>query len=154
MTQGYHFNFASVCKNSILSILKLTQVSKATGLDSLSGRFLKDREALLAKSTIGDLCNLSINSEKIPDLCKVVKLKPLYKNGFITHPCNYTLPSLLPLISKVIEKVIPDQTSKYLSEFPELHLPIWFLKKALYNFFPFLFEWQNFRGLWQKLDML
>ena len=77
MTQGYHFNFASVCKNSILSILKLTQVSKATGLDSLSGRFLKDREALLAKSTIGDLCNLSINSEKIPDLCKVVKLKPL-----------------------------------------------------------------------------
>ena len=65
--------------------------------------------------TIGDLCNLSINSEKCPDLLKV--FKPLYKNNSITQSCNYTLPSLLQLISKVTEKVIPDQTSKYLSEF-------------------------------------
>ena len=41
MIQGSHFNLASVSKNSILTNLKSAQVSKAAGLDSLSGCFLK-----------------------------------------------------------------------------------------------------------------
>ena len=50
--QGSHFNLASVSKNSILTILKSTQVSKAAGLDSLSGWFLKDGAKFLAKPII------------------------------------------------------------------------------------------------------
>ena len=111
MIQGSHFNLASVSKNSILTI---SQVSKAAGLDGLSGRFLKDGAKFLAKP-ISDLCNLSINSEKFPDSCKVAKLRPLYKKGSLTQPCNYRPISLLPLISKVIEKVIHDQTSTFLN---------------------------------------
>ena len=61
MIQGSHFNLASISKNSILTILKLTQVSKAAGLDGLSGRFLKDG-AKFSAIPISDLCNLSINS--------------------------------------------------------------------------------------------
>ena len=114
MIQGYHFNLASISKNSVLTILKSTQVSKAAGLDGLSGRFLKDGAKFLAKP-ISDLCNLSINSEKFPDSCKVAKLRPLYKKGSLTQPCNYRPISLLPLISKVIEKVIHDQTSTFLN---------------------------------------
>ena len=70
MIQGSHFNLASVSENSILTILKSTQVSKAAGLDSLSGCFLKDKAKFLAKP-ISDLCNLSINSENFSDNCKV-----------------------------------------------------------------------------------
>ena len=103
MIQGSHFNLASVSENSILTILKSTQLSKAACLDSLSGRFLKGGAKFLAKP-ISDLCNLSINSEKFPDLCKVAKQKQLYKKGFLTQPCNYRPLSLLPLISKVIKK--------------------------------------------------
>ena len=36
------FNLATVSENTILNILKNTNVSKAASLDSLSGRFLKD----------------------------------------------------------------------------------------------------------------
>ena len=54
---------------------------------------------------ISDLCNVTIISEKFPDPCKVAKPKPLYKKGSVTDPCNYRPISLLPLISKVIEKV-------------------------------------------------
>ena len=39
---GDYFHLASVWENSILTILKATQVSKAAGIDNLSGRFLKD----------------------------------------------------------------------------------------------------------------
>ena len=44
--------------------------------------------------------------------------------------------------------------SQYLSEFEKfiIHLPIWFPKKAYYRFLPFLFEWQNFKGLQQGFD--
>ena len=81
MIQGSHFNLASVSENSILTI------SKSTGLDSLSGLFLKDGAKFLAKP-ISDLCNLSINSENFPDSCKVAKLIPLYKKGSLTQACN------------------------------------------------------------------
>ena len=99
-------------KNSILIILKTPQVSKAAGIDNLSGRFLKDGAKVLSKP-ISDLCNLSITSEKFPDPCKISKPKSLYKKGSLTEPCNYRPISLLPLISKVIEKVIQDQTSTF-----------------------------------------
>ena len=70
MIQGSHFNLTSVSENSILTILKSTQVSKAAGLDGLSGSFLKDAVKFLTKP-VSDLCNLSINSEKFSDSRKV-----------------------------------------------------------------------------------
>ena len=108
------FNLATVSENTILNILKNTNVSKAAGLDNLSGRFLKDGAEVLAEP-ITDLCNLSITSGKFPDSCKLVKLKPLYKKGSLTEASNYGPISLLPLISKVIKKIIHDQASTFLN---------------------------------------
>ena len=64
---------------------------------------------------ITDLCNLSITSGKSPDSCKIAKLKPIYKKGSLTEGSNYWPLALLPLISKVMEKVIHDQTSAFLN---------------------------------------
>ena len=99
---------------TILTIFKNTKVSKAAALDNLSGCFLKDDAKVLDKP-VTDLCNLSITSGKFPDSCKYVKLKPIYKKGSLTEASNYRPISLLPLISKVIEKVIHDQTSTFLN---------------------------------------
>ena len=113
MILGDYFHLASISENSILAILKATQVSKAAGIDNLSGRLLKDEAKVLSKP-ISDLYNLSITSEKFPDIYKVAKLKPLYKKGSLTEPCNYRPISLLPLISKAIENVIHYQTTIFL----------------------------------------
>ena len=60
--------------------------------------------------------NLSISqSGKFPDSCKIAKLKPLYKKGSLSEASNYRSISLWPFISKVIEKIIHDQTSAFLS---------------------------------------
>ena len=83
-----YFHLASVSENSILTILKATQGSKAAGINNLSGRFPKGGAKVLSKP-ISNLCNLSITSEKFLDPCKVAKLKPLYKKGSVTEPCNY-----------------------------------------------------------------
>ena len=98
----------------MLIIFKNINISKAAGLDNLSGHFLKNVAKVWAKS-ITDLCNLSVTSEKFPDSCKIAKLKEIYKKGSLTEASNYRPISLLPLISKVIEKVIYNQTSVFLN---------------------------------------
>ena len=52
---------------------------------------------------------------KFPDSCKIAKLKPIYKKGSLTEASNYRPICLLLLMSKVIEKVIHNQTSAFLS---------------------------------------
>ena len=83
-------------------------------MDNLSGRFLKDGAKVLAKP-ITDLFNLSITPGKFPNSCKLAKLKARYKKGSLTEASNYRPISLLPLIWKVIEPVIHDQTSAFLN---------------------------------------
>ena len=62
------------------------------------------------------MCNLSINYSVFPTDCQVAKLKLLYKKGSTALPRNYRSISLLPLKSKIIEKVIHDQTQAFLDE--------------------------------------
>ena len=106
------FNFATVSENAILNILKNTNVFKAAGLDNLPGRFLKDGAEVLAKP-ITYLCNFSITSGTFPGSCKITQLKPICKKDSLTEASNYRPITLLPLISKVIKKVIHDQTSAF-----------------------------------------
>ena len=79
--------------------------SKSARLDNLTGKFLRDDASVLA-APISDLCNLSISFSVFPDDCKIAKLKPIYKKESKTEPKNYKPISLLPLISKIMEKVI------------------------------------------------
>ena len=68
------FNLATVSENTILNILKNTNVSKAADVGNLYGRFLKDGAEVLAKPIIY-LCNLSITSGTFPESCKNSKAK-------------------------------------------------------------------------------
>ena len=92
--------------------LSCTNVHKATGKDELSSRFLKDGLQVLSKP-ISELCNLSIKSGHFTDSCKISKLKPFFKKVRQGKPSNYKPISLLPLISKGIEKIIIEQTSSF-----------------------------------------
>ena len=73
--------------------------------------------------TISELCNLSMILGSFPNACKTAKVKPLFKKGSKTDPSNYRPISLLPLLSKVNERVALDQTEEFLS-----------LNKILYNY--------------------
>ena len=94
-------------EENVLKLLKNMDTDKAPGLDNLSARFLKDGANVLAKP-ITQICNLYIKFSIFPTKCQIAKLKPLFKKGSTTLPKNYRLISLLPIISKIIEKVIHD----------------------------------------------
>ena len=109
------FKFSDVTEGHGLQLLKNMNVDKAAGIDNLSGKFIKDGANILAKP-ISELCNLSIRYSVFPKDCWIAKLKPLYKKGSTALPKLYRPISLHPLISKIIQKVIHDQTQAYLDE--------------------------------------
>ena len=103
------FAFEPTTHAVVLKLLEDLNPSKSAGLDNIAGKFLKEGASILA-SPLTDLCNLSTSLSSFPDECKVAKLKPLYKIETKTKPKNYRPISLLPLISKIIEKIIHNQT--------------------------------------------
>ena len=110
--RGKNFSFAPVAPDTILKLLKQLNPAKSAGIDSLTGKFLKEGAPVLA-SPIADLVNLSISLSVFPDDCKIAKLKPLYKKEAKTKPKNYRPISLLPLLSKIIERRIHNQTQEF-----------------------------------------
>ena len=109
------FKFLNVTEDHVLQLLKGMNVDKAAGIENLSGKFLKDGANILAKP-ISELCNLSIKYSLFPKDYQIAKLKSLNKKGSTTLPKNYRAISLLPLISKIVEKVNHDQTQAFLDK--------------------------------------
>ena len=102
-------------EEQVLKIMQDIKSSKAAGIDKLSGRFLKNGAYILAKPDSA-LCDLSISRSVLPSAWKVVKLKPIFKKGKKNDPSNYRPTSLLPIISKINEKVVRDQTNAFFSD--------------------------------------
>ena len=108
------FHIKSTSEEKVFTIMENIEISKASGIDKLPKRFLKDGAKILSK-LLSEICNLLISHGIFPNICKVVKLKPIFKKGKEINPSNYRPISLLPLISKIIEKVVHNQTNEFLS---------------------------------------
>ena len=95
-------------------------INKATGTDMIGPRLLK----LAAPYIVGEItfiCNHSINNSIFPTKWKEAKVTPLHKSGPHDDVNNYRPISILPILSKVLEKHVHDSLSEYLQEFSLLH---------------------------------
>ena len=113
--ENNNFTLKPTTYKNVLSLLEKINPNKSVGIDYLGGRFLKDGAKVLAKS-ITELFNLSIERSIFSDACKIAKLKPLYKKGSKIEPKNYRPISLLPLVSKIFERIVHSQTQNYLDK--------------------------------------
>ena len=57
-----------------------------------------------------------ISLNKFPSVFKLAKVKTIFKKGQKTNVSNHKPTPLLPIISKVIEKVVHEQTTKFLND--------------------------------------
>ena len=94
-------------------MLKNLDAAKASGIDQISARFLKDGAPVTTCHL--SLTNLSIKLDTFPSKCKTAKIKPLFKRGIKIQAKNYRPVSLLSLISKVIDRKIDSQSNTGLS---------------------------------------
>ena len=77
--------------------------SKSTGLDGIGASPLKLAAPAIADS-ITYICNLSIKTKSFPEKWKEAKVTPIFKKGK-TDDCSYYRPiSVLPILSKILEK--------------------------------------------------
>ena len=65
--------------------------------------------------------NLSLSAAKFPAEWKKAKVIPLLKKGDPLCPSNYRPVALLPILSKVLEKVVFKQVLEYVEENGILH---------------------------------
>ena len=85
---------------------------KSSGPDGLSLNLLKDIKLELAKP-ITLIINQSLNTGIFPDKLKIAKITPIHIQNDKTRIDNYRPISLLPAISKIIERAIFDQITTY-----------------------------------------
>ena len=97
----------------VINQLKNLQRRKATGIDDLPSNMLKDCRDFISKP-LCYILNLSFRTGRVPDIWKKAKLKPLHKTGATNDPSNYRPISVLPILSKILERAMRSQLSSYL----------------------------------------
>ena len=95
-----------VTEPEVLKILNRLDVSKSSGPDKVPGKLLK-MCALIIANPLTKLFNKSLRSGKFPSSWKKANVTLIYKNkGSNSDPTNYRSTSLLPDISKILEKLV------------------------------------------------
>ena len=103
----HDFVLEEVSSSFVQKELLKVQSTKASGLDGIPARLLKDAAKELSKPT-AYLINSSI-STLIPSEQKSATVTPTHKSGDQSDPNNYRPISVLRLISKVVERAIQSQ---------------------------------------------
>ena len=104
-----------VFENEIKFITKAFPSGKAAGYDDISMSVIKLSIDLISRP-LTHILNLSLSKGIVPDKMKIAKVIPLYKaeDKFIFS--NYGPVSILPAISKNLEKVFYNRLLKYLNK--------------------------------------
>ena len=110
-----NFAFKTISCESVTKKIKELKPNKAVGLDKVSSRMLKDAADIVAPS-LTSLFNISINNGCFLSTWKLAKISPLFKKGSKQDPSNYRPISVLPTISKLIEKAVNMQLYSYLRD--------------------------------------
>jgi hypothetical protein len=107
------FEFTHVSIPEVKKHLKKLKRKKSDGIDEIPNCILKDFAHELAPK-IAHIINLSLKSSQIPSDLKMAKVIPIYKDGEKSQFSNYRPISVLPIISKILERCVYNQLIDHL----------------------------------------
>ena len=108
--------FQPVTVSHVCRLLLGLSGNKATGIDKISCKIIKKAAPIISDS-LTLIFNQAITLSSFPDEWKMAKVVPLFKNGQRNIPGNYRPISVLPAISKIMERILYDQLYDYLTKF-------------------------------------
>ncbi len=114
------FCIKEVNEAKILEVIKNLSNSKAKDINNLDTLFIKKHSIDLVKP-LTRLVNLSIRDNKFPNNWKKAIATPIFKTGDCDLISNYRPISILPALSKVLEKVVASQVIEHLETNQLLH---------------------------------
>ena len=104
---------ANVNINQVQKIINSIATNKSPGIDKIPIRVIKDCLPAILPS-ITSIINATFLSAQFPNVWKIAEVTPILKDGDRDIPNNYRPISLLPVLSKVCEKVTHDQLTSFL----------------------------------------
>ena len=108
--------FQPVIVSNVYHLLHGLSSNKATGVDKISSKIIKIAAPAISDS-LTYIFNQAITLSLFPHEWKTARVIPLYKNGQRNLPGNYRPISVLPVISKIMERILYDQLYNYLTKF-------------------------------------
>ena len=99
----------------IEKLIRLLKSSKASGIDGISNYIVK-LSVKVVSPVLMKLFNSCMDEGIFPDMFKIACVIPLFKGGEKTESTNYRPISLLPVFSKLFEKVIEVRLAKFLDK--------------------------------------
>ncbi len=110
------FYMSSTTPNEIVSCVRTLSPKKSCSFDDIN--------TLLVQHVVEFIClplnhifNLSLNNGIFPDKLKIAKVVPIYKSGPANDLINYRPISILPALSKILERLVYNRMVSYLDKF-------------------------------------
>lgn len=106
--------FEFVSPEEIVNIINDLDPTKAAGSDMIPAKIVKELKDVLV-DPLTHLVNKIIEDASYPDSLKYAIIKPLHKKGDKHSISNYRPIALLPIINKIVEKVIINRMQEFLT---------------------------------------
>ena len=101
--------------DEVTKLCKEININKSSSIDNLSSEILRDAFMAIPEKVV-ELFNLSFERAEIPDVWKIAKVTPLPKAGKSNDVSNLRPISLLPLPSKLIEKIVHNRIYNFCND--------------------------------------
>ena len=109
------FHLKQTSPKTILDLLKSMSAKKATSLDNIPSRLVKEAAPVICKS-LATIFNKSVDTGIFPTGPKLAKVTPIHKANDKDNLNNYRPISVLSSIAKVFERIVFNQFYTYLNQ--------------------------------------
>ena len=112
----HNFSFRFVSEKEVLKIVKSLSAKKSSGYDELTPKFIKMISSNILKP-LTMVINHCFLENTFPNGTKKANITPLYKKKDKLNKDNYRSVNLLPVLSKVMEKIMYNQIYEHMTHY-------------------------------------
>lgn len=114
------FSLQQINEADVLKAISSINQSHSKDCFHMDAAFLKRNNNIFAKP-LTHLINLSFQNGQFPEPWKQARVVPIFKSGTPDQACNYRPVSILPVFSKVLEKIVSSQLTDFIQSNNILH---------------------------------
>ena len=106
---NFKFNFTT--QEEVMKVIDSLKSNKSQNKDDIPVKIVKTYKVLFSEFIAKNI-NHSIRSNTFPDILKLANITPIFKKGSKSEKRNFRPVSILPIISKVFERILHTQLSE------------------------------------------
>jgi exonuclease III len=111
--QPESFHLHPVTYKEVMTAIRSLRLDSSTGPDNIPAKYVKNVAEFIV-SPITHILNCCIDSSTFPEQWKISRICPIPKNNNPTDLVDYRPISVLPILSKVFERLILNQITEYI----------------------------------------